>query len=86
MSPPIPPGIPLGITSSLCRTGGSNCITYFAKRRMRKGADPASHCAAVATRLHLFYQHKTKESQANQATIYFVGAVFVLAMPLPKMR
>ena len=31
-----------------------------------------------------FYQLLPMGSQTNPATIYFVGAVFVLAMPLPK--
>ena len=39
--------------------GGSDCITYFSKNKLRKKENPCNRCSATVTGVHLFYQHMT---------------------------
>ena len=45
--------------------GGSDCITYFSKNKLRKKENPCNRCSATVTGVHLFYQHMTIYDNPN---------------------
>lgn len=55
----------------LCHSMNSEYVTYFSKKRRRKGFDSANRCGTAVVSLHLFYQHMTKVEGTQTGAFHF---------------